>query len=144
MSNDQPTGGNGGGGTGSATNTNPVAPSTTEDDTTEIIDEDTPLSDGTDLIDDVDDSAAVTDDSADISDIEDEDVPLSDIADEDVPLAVMDEDDLTDIADDDVPLSDNPQTGDAMTLTWLGTAAAAVTGLFGAGRGKKKKDDDLK
>ena len=127
MSNDQPSGGNDGG-TGSATETNPVAPPESED-TTNIADENVPLTDGTDLIDDTDD--------ADTTD-------TTDIADEDVPLAVMDEDDLTDIADDDVPLSDNPQTGDAMTLTWLGTAAAAVTGLFGAGRGKKKKDDDLK
>ena len=57
---------------------------------------------------------------------------------------MVDEDDLTDIADEDVPLSDNPETGDAMTLTWMGTAAAAAAGLFGAGKGKKKKDDDQK
>ena len=127
MSNDQPSGGNDGG-TGSATETNPVAPSESED-TTNSADEDVPLTDGTDLIDDTDD--------ADTSD-------TTDILDEDVPLAVVDEDELADIADEDVPLSDNPKTGDAMTATWIGTAATAVAGLFGAGRSKKKKDDDQK
>lgn len=87
------------------------------------------MTDGTDLIDDTDD--------ADTTD-------TTDIADEDVPLAVVDEDELADIADEDVPLSDNPKTGDAMTATWIGTAATAVAGLFGAGRSKKKKDDNQK
>ena len=125
-SNNQPAGGNGG--NGSATENNPVAPSESED-TTNIVDEDVPLTDGTDLIDDTDD--------ADTSD-------TTDILDEDVPLAVVDEDELADIADEDVPLSDNPKTGDAMTATWIGTAATAVAGLFGAGRSKKKKDDNQK
>lgn len=43
-----------------------------------------------------------------------------------------------DIPDEDVPLSENPETGDAMTATWLGTAAASVAGLFGASRKKRK------
>ena len=33
---------------------------------------------------------------------------------------------------------------DATTLTWLGSAAAVVAGLFGAGKVKKKKDDTQK
>ena len=97
------------------------------------------MTDGADLFDDTDADdvdAPVADDS--------DDAELTDIADEDVPLAVINEDDLTELPDEDIPLSDNPETGDAMTVTWLGTAAAAVAGLFGAGRGKKKKDDDLK
>ena len=73
-----------------------------------------------------------------------DDTDMVDILDEDVPLAVIDEDDIADIADEDIPLSDNPQTGDTATTAWLGTAVAAVTGLFGAGKSKKKKDDSTK
>ena len=105
-------------------------------DTTEIADEDVPLTDGADLFDDTDADdvdAPVADDS--------DDAELTDIADEDVPLAVINEDDLTELPDEDIPLSDNPETGDAMTVTWLGTAAAAVAGLFGARKGRKRKDD---
>lgn len=93
-------------------------------------------------------------DSTSTSEIPDEDVPLGeiptenpdgenpvDIPDEDVPLATVDPDELVELPDDPVPLADaNPETGDSMTLTWLGTAIAAVTGLFGAAKGKKKKD----
>ena len=64
-----------------------------------------------------------------------------------MPLAVVDpdEDDPLVILDEDVPLAgSNPETGDSMTLAWIGTAAAAVTGLLGAGKGKKKKDDTKK
>lgn len=102
-------------------------PETTE---TEIEDEDVPLADVPDVADeDID-----TDDDLE----EDLDEDVTDLEDEDVPLAVLDLDEPVDIPDADVPLSDNPETGDALTATWIGTAAASVAGLFGASRKKRK------
>lgn len=97
---------------------------------TEIEDEDVPLADVPDVADeDID-----TDDDLE----EDLDEDVTDLEDEDVPLAVLDLDEPVDIPDADVPLSDNPETGDALTATWIGTAAASVAGLFGASRKKRK------
>lgn len=136
--------------------TAPVAPTTT----TEIADEEVPLADAEieeekekekEAEKDTSKSADAAKTDEAVTTLEDEDVPLSDgiddaagteIADEDVPLAVIDMNESTELLDEDVPLSDNPETGDAMTMTWLGTAAAAVTGLFGASKGKKKKNAD--
>lgn len=96
----------------------------------EIEDEDVPLADVPDVADeDID-----TDDDLE----EDLDEDATDLEDEDVPLAVLDLDEPVDIPDADVPLSDNPETGDALTATWIGTAAASVAGLFGASRKKRK------
>lgn len=138
--------------------TAPVAPTTT----TEITDEEVPFADAEieeeretekEAEKDTSKSTDATKTNEAVTTLEDEDVPLSDgiddaagteIADEDVPLAVIDLDESTELLDEDVPLSDNPETGDAMTMTWLGTAAAAVTGLFGASKGKKKKNADQK
>ena len=82
-------------------------------------------------------------------DIPDDNVPLVELPEEPVPLTVAEPekpvelpDDLVELPDDPVPLVDsNPETGDTMTLTWMGTAVASLTGLFGAGKHKKKKDD---
>lgn len=106
----------------------PSTPATPQPETpeTEIEDEDVPLAD----VPDVDDE--------DIDLDEDLDEDVTDLEDEDVPLAVLDLDEPVDIPDADVPLSDNPETGDALTATWLGTAAASVAGLFGASRKKRK------
>lgn len=112
----------------------PSTPEAPQPDTpeTEIADEDVPLSDGTDVFDeDID----LNDDD---QDVDDQDEDLTDLEDEGVPLAVLDLDEPVDIPDEDVPLSENPETGDAMTATWLGTAAASVAGLFGASRKKRK------
>lgn len=125
---DQPSGD--GGYNRPASVTAPIASDTT---VTEIADEDVPLAD---MADDVN----VTADNEKVAPVADE-ADSTEIMDEDVPLAVINEDDLTELPDEDIPLSANPETGDAMTVTWLGTAAAAVVGLFGAGRGKKKKDE---
>ena len=65
--------------------------------------------------------------------------------DEEVPLAVVEEEEaeaedeyVAEIEDEDTPLSDNPETGDVLPVSWLGTAATALAGLVGA---KKKKED---
>ena len=92
-------------------------------------------------------TSEIPDEDVPLTELPDEDIPLEELPDEDVPLAVVDpdEDDPLVILDEDVPLAgSNPETGDSTTLTWVGTAAAAVTGLLGAGKGKKKKDDTKK
>lgn len=102
----------------------------TEEDN-EIVDipeEDTPLGDNPDG----------TGEGTETTDTVDEGTEITDIEDEEVPLGVIDTDDTTSIPDEDVPLSDNPQTGDAPTLTWFGAATGAVAGLFGIGKGKSK------
>ncbi|MGN0337513.1 MAG: hypothetical protein ACI4EE_08500 [Lachnospiraceae bacterium] len=111
----------------------PSAPEAPQSETqeTEIADEDVPLSDVADVIDE-------DTDLDDEQDADEQDEDLTDLEDEEVPLAVLDLDEPVDIPDEDVPLSENPETGDAMTATWLGTAAASVAGLFGASRKKRK------
>ena len=88
-------------------------------------------------------------DSTSTSEIPDDNVPLVELPEEPVPLTVAEPekpvelpDDLVELPDDPVPLVDsNPETGDTMTLTWMGTAVTSLAGLFGAGKHKKKKDD---
>ena len=86
--------------------------------------------------------ADLPDEDGPLTDLPDEPVPLTDLPDEPVPLTVAEPEELVELPDDPVPLVDsNPETGDTMTLTWFGTAVASLTGLFGAGKHKKKKDD---
>ncbi len=109
----------------SSSETTSTTPSTSETPSTDIPDNDVPT-----------------------TDIPDEDTPTTDLPDEDVPLAVEEddteeEDDATDLLDEDVPLSDNPETGDVLPITWIGTAATATAGLLATGK-KKSKDDSEK
>lgn len=83
--------------------------------TTDIDDEDVPLSDEVDM------------DNEDISvteeiEIDDEEVPLADFPTED-------DAEVTDILDEEIPLSDNPMTGDNDSIFWAIMAICSVIGL---------------
>ncbi|MGN0248662.1 MAG: LPXTG cell wall anchor domain-containing protein [Lachnospiraceae bacterium] len=55
-------------------------------------------------------------------------------------MAVLPTEEVVELPEPDVPLADVPATGDALPLTWLGSAATALAGLFGIKKNKKKDD----
>lgn len=112
--------------------------------TTEIPDDETPLAPnpGDDVDDDTTveptESTDIDDEDVPLSDrtdIDDEDVPLADFPTED-------DAEVTDILDEETPLSDNPMTGDSASVLWAIMAALAAFGLTAvAVTGKRKREE---